>query len=148
MSLAKKILIALALVLILIQFVRPERNVSAARQPNDIFVKFPASNSVQMLVKKACYDCHSNNTTYPWYINVQPVGLWLEHHIKEGKAELNFSEFASYPAKKGDHKLKEVIEQVNEKEMPLSSYTLIHQDARLTDEERNLIVEWARESRK
>ncbi len=148
MSLTKKILLILLVIVICIQFFRPEKNQSLKSEPGDIFVHYPAPNNVKQLVKVACYDCHSNNTAYPWYSNVQPVAWWLEHHIEEGKKELNFSEFAAYTAKKADHKLEEAVENIEKKEMPLGSYTLIHHKADLTDGQRDTIISWMKTTRK
>jgi hypothetical protein len=116
-------------------------------QPNDIFTKYPASVEVQAIAKKACYDCHSNNTVYPWYANVQPLAWWINDHVKEGKGEFNFSEFNTYSPKRARHKLEEVGEQINEHEMPLSSYTLIHKEARLTPAEQKLLMDWTKNTR-
>lgn len=143
MTTSKKLFIAFLGIFILIQFIRPARNIDSSAQPNDIFVKYPATDSVKGLVKVACYDCHSNNTQYPWYANIQPIGLWLQHHVDEGKQKLNFSEFLAYPAKKGAKKMDETIDLVKKKAMPLSSYTLIHKDAILTDMQREQINAWA-----
>lgn len=140
----KKILLALLIIFILIQFIQPEKKHSAGTMPDDVFARHPANENVTQLVKRACYDCHSNNTTYPWYASVQPVAWWLDHHVNEGKEELNFSEFANYPAKKANHKMEEVIELIENKEMPLQSYTLLHKDARLTEEQRKAIMDWAK----
>ena len=92
---------------------------------------------------KACNDCHSNNTKYPWYATFQPVAWWLDHHVDEGKGEINFDEFLTYPAKKARHKMEEVNEMVKEGEMPLNSYTWIHKDAVLTQAEKLVLAEWA-----
>jgi hypothetical protein len=94
-------------------------------------------------LEKACYDCHSNNTVYPWYANVQPVGFWLDDHVNEGKGELNFDEFLTYPPKKARHKMEKVVEEVKEGGMPLDSYTWIHKNALLTPEEKTEITAWA-----
>ena len=148
MSVRKKVLLGLLVVFFLIQFIRPEKNVSAAPVPNDLFANYQAPDSVERLVKTACYDCHSNNTVYPWYGEVQPVAWWLNDHVQEGKNELNFNEFATYAPKKGDHKLEEVIEMVEKEEMPLKSYSLIHRNARLTDAQRGALTVWAKGIRK
>ncbi|MFM6953690.1 MAG: heme-binding domain-containing protein [Sphingobacteriaceae bacterium] len=147
MKLSTKILLGLVVILLLAQFVRPEKNTASGIQPNDIFTAYPASEEVQAIAKKACYDCHSNNTVYPWYANVQPVAWWIDDHVKEGKRELNFSEFTAYTPKRARHKLEEVAEQVNEHEMPLNSYTWIHAEARLTDTELKLLADWAKATR-
>jgi len=95
------------------------------------------------LLQTACYDCHSNHTKYPWYAEVNPVGLWLNSHIKDGKEELNFSEFATYTAKRKAHKLGKISETVEKHDMPLNSYLWIHTEARLTDAQRHMIIQWA-----
>ena len=147
MSLGKKISLAVLVILVLLQFVRPEKNLGQSTGPNEILDRYAASDTVKALIRTACYDCHSNNTRYPWYTNIQPIGLWLQHHVNEGKKELNFSEFTSYPSKKADHKLEESVEQIRNQEMPLSSYTLIHADAKLNDQQRDLVIRWIEEVR-
>lgn len=147
MSITKKILIALFGVLIFIQFIKPVKNQSDAVTPNDIFANFQAADSTKQLIRSSCYDCHSNNTVYPWYAEIQPLAWWLADHVKEGKSELNFSEFASYKPKKADHKLEEVIEMIQESEMPLKSYTFIHGNAKLSDAQKTAIITWAEELR-
>lgn len=147
MTITRKILFALLMVFIFIQFSRPEKNESTAQTPNDIFAHYEAPENTKQLIHTACYDCHSNNTVYPWYAEIQPVAWWLADHVNEGKSELNFSEFATYTPKKGDHKLEEVVEMIKEKEMPLKSYTLIHGDANLSDAKREELSKWAEELR-
>ncbi len=147
MKKSTKIVFAFLAILVLIQFVRPEKNLAMGNQPNDIFAHHPASAEVQGIFKKACYDCHSNNTQYPWYANVQPLAWWINDHVEEGKGELNFSEFATYKPKKARHKLDEVAGEVDEHEMPLKSYTWIHAEAKLTDSERKLVIDWAKSTR-
>lgn len=145
----KKILPVMLLVLVAVQFIRPERNISNDLT-NDISKTFPVSDSVQVILKKACYDCHSNNTIYPWYANVQPVASWLAHHVDDGKKHLNFSDFLNYPVWRQYHKLEEVEEVLTddaEEAMPLFSYTLIHRDAVLTEHEKMTLVNWSLELR-
>lgn len=144
MKIIKKILIALLVIFVVLQFIRPEKNQSSLTSPNDIFASFPASESTQQIVKTACYDCHSNNTVYPWYAEVQPVAWWIADHVNEGKSELNFSDFLSYKTKKADHKLEEVIEMIEKDEMPLKSYTLIHGNAKLSEDQKTEIINWAK----
>lgn len=143
----KKILIVLVVLLVLIQFFRPARNTSAAKSPADISNAYMVPEDVNIILTKACFDCHSNNTNYPWYSNIQPVAWWLDNHIQEGKEELNFSEFAAYRPAKQFHKLEEVKEMLDEDEMPLKSYTLIHTDAKLTNAEKEKIVNWSEDIR-
>lgn len=147
MSTTKKILTAVLVVFIVIQFIKPVKNISIADMPNDIFAHYEAPENIKQLVRTSCYDCHSNNTVYPWYAEIQPVAWWLADHVKEGKSELNFSEFATYTAKKGDHKLEEVGKMLKEGEMPLKSYTLIHGDAKLSVEQITELSSWAEQVR-
>jgi len=141
---AKKIILVIVILLIIIQFIHPKKNISAAPEPNNIAMKYPVPANVQLILQKACYDCHSNNTRYPWYNNIQPVAWWLNHHINEGKRELNFSEFLSYTPKRQAHKMKEAAEQVEKGGIPLNSYTWIHKDAISTPQEKEAFVNWAK----
>ncbi len=142
---AKKILLFLLVVLVVIQFFHPAKNINttAAATANDISKVFPVPEDVQKILSTSCYDCHSNNTAYPWYSKVQPVAWWLNHHIEEGKREINFNEFAAYSLRRQYKKLDEVVEQVKKDEMPLSSYTLIHKDAILTGQQKEALFAWA-----
>ncbi|PWT96099.1 MAG: cytochrome C [Bacteroidetes bacterium] len=139
----RKIIIVLVLILIIIQFIRPSRNISPGISANDITRHYVVSDTVQKILAVACNDCHSNNTLYPWYTNIQPVGWWMQDHINEGKHDLNFSEFASYEPARAAHKMKELIERVKEKDMPLNSYTWIHKDAILSDGQIQILTGWA-----
>ena len=139
----KKILLGLLIIFITIQFFHPKKNLSSGISTNDIALHFNFPENVQSILKKSCYDCHSNNTVYPWYNNVEPVAWWLSNHVNDGKGELNFSEFASYPVKKQYRKLRTTIEQIKENEMPLNSYLWIHKDAILTDDQKIILTNWA-----
>jgi hypothetical protein len=142
----RKILYVLLAALVIIQFFRPGRNQSAGPFPNDVTTQFPLASETKSVLEVACYDCHSNNTRYPWYTNVQPVGWWLQNHVNEGKSELNFSEFATYAPKKQHHKFEEIKEAVTEGWMPLDSYKWIHKDAVLTKEQSAAIAKWCDEN--
>lgn len=139
----KKILIGMIVVMILIQFIRPSKNTSNAVTKNDITVLYTVPDSVQLVLQKACYDCHSSNTRYPWYFNIQPVAWWMNDHISEAKEDLNFSDFGSRPVAKQIKKLKKTAHEVEEGEMPLNSYTWMHKDAILTEREKNILISWA-----
>ncbi|GAB3504609.1 heme-binding domain-containing protein [Emticicia fontis] len=141
----KKILLGLGVILILIQFIRPEKNESNEKT-HDISTKYAVPTNVNHLLAVACNDCHSNKTTYPWYSQIQPVAWWMNHHIEEGKGELNFSTFTSRPIAVQNHKFEEIIDEVDEKGMPLESYTALgfHKEANLSDEERKVIIDWAK----
>ena len=143
MSRTKKIVLAVLLVFIAIQFIRPAKNSSNAVQQADMLTQFNVPDSVAGVLKTSCYDCHSNNTNYPWYANIQPAGWLLAKHIRDGKEELNFNEFASYSQRRQLSKLKSVQNSIKDGSMPLSSYTLIHSDAKLSDKNKALLINWA-----
>lgn len=142
MKLFKKILFALLIIFIAIQFIRPARNLNAAVLPTDITQTVHVPDTVMGILKNSCYDCHSNNTRYPWYANVQPVAWWLNSHITDGKRALNFSEFGSYPIRRQQNKFKGINKEVKSGDMPLSSYTLIHTTAKLNAAEKKIIADW------
>ena len=144
----KKVLLLLLVALIAIQFFRPEKNIHPQPQPANIASVYPVPANVDSILVKACNDCHSNNTRYPWYNNIQPVAWWLNHHVDEGKEELNFDEFATYAAARKYDKIKETKKEVDEGEMPIYSYTLVHAEARLTDAEKQALTSWSENIRK
>ena len=141
----QRISIIFILLLIGIQFIKPQRNAGIAAGDKDITHTVSVPPAVLSILEKSCYDCHSNHSNYVWYFDIQPVGWWLQNHINEGKGELNFSEFGNYSAKKQKHKLKEITKQLREQEMPLSSYTLVHTDTKINSTQIELVANWASE---
>lgn len=123
------------------QFDRPTKN-NSNDQTYHLSTLFPIPDSVDAILKVACYDCHSNNTRYPWYAQIQPIGLWLDEHIRYGKKDMNFSEFASYRPRKQFHKMEEIEEMVREGDMPLPSYLIVHKDAVLSEEQKEMLYTW------
>ncbi len=144
----KRILLIVFIILLAIQFIRPGKNIHPGSQPNDISTVYAVPASVDSILAKACKDCHSNNTRYPWYNNVQPVAWFLANHVTDGKRSFNLNEFATYTAARKYDKITEVKKQVDKGEMPLSSYTLIHTDARLTEAEKDTVFAWSESIRK
>ncbi|MCK6691356.1 MAG: heme-binding domain-containing protein [Thermoanaerobaculia bacterium] len=138
----KPALYALLAIFLLAQFIRPAKNLSND-QSRHLSTKYPIPAEVESVLKVACYDCHSNYTIYPWYAWVQPVAAWLANHVNEGKRELNFSELATRRIAVQNKKMEEVIELVREGEMPLASYTWVHRDAMLSQEQKDLLINWA-----
>lgn len=144
----KAIGLGLLAALVIIQFIPTAKNSGESSGKNDIAHVVNMPSDIQEILKVSCNDCHSNHTYYPWYSKIQPVGFWLDHHVDEGKQELNFSEFATYKKKRQLHKLDEIAEMIEEHEMPLSSYTFIHTDAILSPEQQTLLINWAKETKK
>lgn len=139
----KKIVLLLLLVIIVIQFIHPEKNKAQGMQPNYIGNVYPVPGDVKIILEKACNDCHSNNTNYPWYTRIQPVHWWLKQHIADGKKHLNLDEYTNQRLRSQYHKMEEFVEMLKEGEMPLNSYTWIHKDAKLSEAEKNKLIRWA-----
>lgn len=142
MKILKFIGLGIFLLLVGIQFFHPDKNISVEPSSNNIAMLYPVPKDVKDILMKACNDCHSNNTRYPWYNNIQPVAWWLNDHVKDGKRHLNFDEFATYRISRQFKKLEECIDEVKESNMPLLSYKWAHKDARLTQEEKLLFTNW------
>lgn len=140
----KKILIVLFVAFIVIQFFPIDKTNPATNEGMDFLKIKKTPEPIAKIIRNSCYDCHSNETKYPFYSNIQPVAWLLKNHIDEGRKELNFSTFATYEPKRQVHKLEEAAEYVEQKKMPLESYTLGHQDAKLTDEQRRQLTDYFR----
>ena len=138
----RKILLLLLLVLVIIQFISIDKSNPPADPAKDFIALTNPPATIGSLLKSACYDCHSNHTTYPWYTNVQPLAWWIQGHVNGGRKHLNFSEWTDYDADKQAHKIEESIEELQERHMPLKSYTWTHDDAKLSDNEIESMIAW------
>jgi hypothetical protein len=108
----------------------------------DITNVLTVPQNVQDVLKTSCYDCHSNDTRYPWYSFIQPGAWWMAHHIEVGKKNLNFSEFGIYSKRKQQNKLRSIVNRIEDKTMPIGAYIVMHDDAKLSKDKKALIVEW------
>ena len=145
-NMKKKILIGIVLILVILQFFNPEVNNEGYESVTAFEEETKPSPEVTAIFKADCYDCHSNQTNYPWYASIAPISFFINNHIEEGKEHFNVSDWESYSPKTKDHKLEELIEEVEEDEMPLNSYTWLHGD--LTNQEKKVLIEWATDLRK
>lgn len=127
---------------ILIQLVRVEKNETPMVPESDFLALSNASEEIKTMVESACYDCHSNNTNYPWYSEVAPISWYINHHIEEAKEHLNFSIWNSYSLKKANHKLEECYEELERHKMPTSDYVLMHKEANLSNEQIITLAQW------
>lgn len=142
MKIVKIIALILLVAFVGIQFIPTTRNQSEVVPMSDFMLLHNVPEEIKNTLQISCYDCHSNNTSYPWYNKIQPAAWILENHIKKGKKELNFSEFSSYSVRRQRSKLKSIVSQIEDGEMPISSYTLIHGDAKLSKSDKELITKW------
>ncbi len=133
MKIFKIIAWGLLFAFVAIQFFSTERNQSSVVPKTDFLLVNNPPQNIRTILQESCYDCHSNNTDYPWYSNVQPAAWFLEDHVKNAKGELNFNLWSELSDRRKSSKLKSIINQVKDDEMPLYSYTLIHKNAILSD---------------
>jgi len=136
----KKILIAIPIVFILIQFIRIDKTNPEVVLANDFVEMEKPPTEIGDMIKSSCYDCHSNHSKYPWYTNVAPVSWIVKNHIIEGRDHFNFSEWNSYSSDEQKDILHECAEEVEEGEMPMKPYLLMHSDAKLSEEQKNILV--------
>lgn len=138
----KRFLILALVVFVVMQFIRPDKNEGGYASLETFLAETKPTPAVATTLQTACYDCHSNQTNYPWYNNIAPVSFWLDDHIIDGKKHLNFSDWSAYSVKRKDHKLEEVVEMLEKGEMPLDEYTWTHGEAKLSDQQIKELVQW------
>lgn len=143
MTMLKRILLVLVILVVVAQFIRPART----NPPVDPAKRLTMPANVQAIFDRSCRDCHSNETRWPWYTNLSPLSWWLVNHVNEGRRELNASVFATYTAKKQSHKLEEVCDQVQHGDMPIGAYTLVHRQAKLSPADVQTLCTWSEQSR-
>jgi len=142
MTLFKKIGFSIFGGIAALQFFQPSRNTSDKILATDITKIYPVTDTVLKILKTSCYDCHSNNTKYPWYAYVQPLGWVLNKDIQNGKEQLNFSEFGTYKPRRQKSKLISIRQRIKDKSMPMNSYLRMHKNAELSETEKKLIFDW------
>ena len=130
------------------QLVRPARTNPPTDTRHAIQASANASKAFIAVLGRACNDCHSNETVWPWYSHVAPVSWVVVYDVREGRADLNFSEWGSYSIKEKGDKLEDICGRVQRDEMPDGKYTLVHRNARLTTDERNAVCTWSEQVRK
>lgn len=147
MNKIRAVLLVLFISFVIMQLFRPVRNQNRQILNSGITRIYSIPVNLQGVLRTSCYDCHSNNTHYPWYAAIQPVSGWMAAHIEEGKAELNFSEFGNYSTRKQLSKLKVIAGSLEDGTMPLSSYTWLHKDAILSKKDKAMILHWVKQTR-
>ncbi len=141
-TMKKKIGLGLLAIIVIIQFIRIDKENPAYVEENDFIYQMNPPEHIEKILRTSCYDCHSSQTKYPWYSNVAPISWWLSDHIEEARGHLNFSDWETYELKRKEHKLEECVDMLEAKEMPLSSYLITHGDAELSAEELEELVDW------
>jgi hypothetical protein len=148
MKTVKRIFAILAILFLAAQFIRPDLTNPAADSALSIHATAQVPPEVGVILKRSCFDCHSNETVWPWYSHITPVNWWmLKSHIEHGREHYNFSEWGKMEVKDRDHMLEEICEEVEAGAMPLPSYLLAHSDARLSDQQKRTICDWTKAER-
>ncbi len=142
-----RIVIALVLILVAAQAIPVGGNNPPVDPSKTLTASVPVPPDVSAALRRSCQDCHSNQTTWPWYSRVAPVSWLIANHVSTGRSELNLSEWAQYQARRKDRKLKEICEQVQKDRMPMYSYTILHPDAKLSQQEKSSICQWTNAAR-
>lgn len=128
--------------LVLIQLVPVNRTNPPFDPAQDFLQMVNAPDDIRQMTKAACYDCHSNETAYPWYAFVAPLSWWIVNHVQEGREHLNLSTFGALPLEEQGEAMGEMAENVEKGEMPLSTYPPLHPKAKLSDAQKRRLVEW------
>ena len=147
MKTLKKIGLALLVVFVIAQFFGPDKNEGELSSVDAFIADTNPPKDVKTILTNTCFDCHSSYTRYPWYNNITPVNYWMAEHVEDGSKHFNVSKWNDYSIKRKDHKLDELIEMVEAKEMPLPSYTWTHGDAKLSDAQITSVITWAKQVR-
>ncbi|NOX38354.1 MAG: heme-binding domain-containing protein [Calditrichaeota bacterium] len=137
----KMALLGLLVLFLLIQLIPVDRS----NPPVQGAIQVP--EDVMTILRTSCYDCHSNETRWPWYSRIAPISWLIAEHVQDGRKHLNFSTWEQYDAKKKVHKMEDLIDVLKEGEMPLPSYLIMHSETRLTPEKTERLIQWAQQLR-
>lgn len=131
------------------QLVRPARENPSAPEGQAFTAHLDVPAEVMSVLDRACMDCHSNRTDWPWYSNVAPASWFVADHVEHGRRELNFSAWAGYDREHAEHLLADVCQEVKAGKMPLGSYVLLHPEAKLSPSDVRTLCDWStREGRR
>ncbi len=139
----KLVLLLLIVVLIVLQFFQPEKNQGSITPEIDLIGVAAVPDSLAAILINSCYDCHSNHTEYPWYSRISPVSWYLYKHVRDGKEDLNLSEFGNLSKAEKIGALSDLYDAIEAGTMPLQSYLLIHSEARMSQKEIDAFLDWA-----
>jgi hypothetical protein len=138
----KYVFLALVVIAVVIQFIRPNMAPVPVDPKHTIEAVVPVPANIDAMIHNSCYDCHSNETRWPWYSQISPVSWWLKSHVNDARRALNFSEFASLTKKKQLKKLDDACDEVKKGDMPLKTYVPMHPAAKLSDADRGALCTW------
>lgn len=142
-TILKGTLLSLIVLFVVIQLLRPDRSNPPVDPAREITAIHPTTPAVSSLLDRSCNDCHSNRTAWPWYSNVAPASWLVAHDVNDGRDALNLSEWGAYNAERRQKLGGKMCEEVKDREMPLSQYTLVHPGARLKTADVQALCSWA-----
>ena len=142
-TLVKRIVLGLALVFAGLQLIRPDRANPPFDAAQSVQTTATVPPEVRAVLTRSCYDCHSNETRWPWYSGVAPMAWGVANHVKEGRAELNFSDWGTYSVRKRVALLEKMCDEVREGGMPLKQYLWLHRDATLSEADWKSVCDWS-----
>jgi hypothetical protein len=134
--------VVLILAFVVIQFFRPERTTTEVYGENHIIKIMNVPDNVHRILKRSCFDCHSNHTIWPWYSNIAPVSWLVAQDVNNGRKKMNFSEWGKIPESKREARLQAICDQIKDDNMPLPKYLIIHRDAKLTPPDKDILCMW------
>ena len=140
-----KIVLVIVGILFLIQFIRIDQTNLKVDEGKDFSSDRLVPEDIRIIVKRSCYDCHSNETTYPWYANVAPISWWIKGHVNDARKLINFSEWENYSNEEKARKLMNSVAYIKPDQMPLSSYVSQHPEAKLTTKNKKVLMDWMKE---
>lgn len=140
---ARRALVGLVVVLGVLQFANPPRSNPPVVSGHDLLATNPPPERIVAQLRAACYDCHSNETEWPWYSRVAPISWWIAHHVEDGRKHLNFSEWPHDRLRRARSLWQNIRDEVEAGDMPLPSFTWAHPEARLSAADRQALAEWA-----
>ncbi len=141
----RKLLLGILALIILIQFMPKGLPTTSSITTSDLLMNNTIPSNIESILTNSCYDCHSNNTAYPWYAQVSPVSFFVGAHVKDGREHLNFSEWEQLSKLDKAEALDDLMEEIEDKKMPVEAYLLLHADSKLSASDRIELISWAEE---
>lgn len=134
--------LGLLVVFAVMQFIRSDRSNPPVDPSKTLYAVLPVPDDVRQVLERSCFDCHSNETRWPWYSSLAPAMWVVAHDVEEGREHLNFSEFATYKSLRAIAKLDMICEQMINKNMPMPAYVVLHPGAEVSSREIDLVCDW------
>jgi len=142
MRILKIVLIVFVVIFVGMQAIRPTLSNPAIDESQTINARTQMTPEVAAILDRSCRDCHSNKTVWPWYTQIAPVSWWLSNHVNDGRRNLNLSEWGKLAPDRQDRKLRQLCDEVQDGQMPLSSYLPMHPVAKLSDQDKKVLCDW------